>query len=65
MFGQRSTLWWDLPLRDSFELVRHLYRVPPGQFHANLARFVEMLDLGPFLDTPVRQLSLGQSRPSA
>ncbi|ONH26611.1 methionine ABC transporter ATP-binding protein [Pseudofrankia asymbiotica] len=60
VFGQRSTLWWDLPLRDSFELVRHLYRVPPGQFRANLARFVEMLDLGPFLDTPVRQLSLGQ-----
>ncbi|MDT3444776.1 ATP-binding cassette domain-containing protein, partial [Pseudofrankia sp. BMG5.37] len=57
---QRSTLWWDLPLRDSFELVRHLYRVPSGQFRANLARFVEMLDLGPFLDTPVRQLSLGQ-----
>jgi len=60
VFGQRSTLWWDLPLRDSFELHRHLYRVPDGQFRANLARFVEMLDLGPFLDTPVRQLSLGQ-----
>jgi len=60
VFGQRSTLWWDLPLRDSFELVRHLYRVPPGQYRANLAHFVDMLDLGPFLDTPVRQLSLGQ-----
>jgi ABC-2 type transport system ATP-binding protein len=60
VFGQRSTLWWDLPLRDSFELVRHLYRVPPRVFRANLDRFVEMLDLGPFLDTPVRQLSLGQ-----
>ena len=60
VFGQRSTLWWDLPLRDSFELVRHLYRVPADRFRANLARFVDLLDLGSFLDTPVRQLSLGQ-----
>ncbi|MBL7498863.1 ATP-binding cassette domain-containing protein [Frankia sp. CNm7] len=60
VFGQRSTLWYDLPLRDSFALARHLYRIPDDRFQANLRRFVEMLDLGPFLDTPVRQLSLGQ-----
>ena len=60
VFGQRSTLWWDLPLRDSFELIRHIYRVPPARFRANYDRFVELLDLSPFLDTPVRQLSLGQ-----
>jgi ABC-2 type transport system ATP-binding protein len=60
VFGQRSQLWWDLPLRDSFELLRHIYRVPPERHRANLDRFGEVLALGPFLDIPVRQLSLGQ-----
>jgi ABC-2 type transport system ATP-binding protein len=60
VFGQRVQLWWDLPLRDSFELLRHVYRVPDGRFRDNLARFTELLDLEPFLSTPVRQLSLGQ-----
>ncbi len=60
VFGQRSQLWWDLPLRDSFDLLRHVYRVPAATATANLSRFVDLLDLGPFLDTPVRQLSLGQ-----
>jgi ABC-2 type transport system ATP-binding protein len=60
MFGQRVQLWWDLPLRDSFELLRHIYRVPEQRYRANLARFRELLELDPFLDTPVRQLSLGQ-----
>jgi ABC-2 type transport system ATP-binding protein len=60
VFGQRTQLWWDLPLRDSFELLRHIYRVPADRHRANLDRFCELLDIGPFLDTPVRQLSLGQ-----
>jgi ABC-2 type transport system ATP-binding protein len=60
MFGQRIQLWWDLPLRDSFELLRHIYRVPADRHRRSLARFREVLDLDPFLDTPVRQLSLGQ-----
>jgi ABC-2 type transport system ATP-binding protein len=60
MFGQRIQLWWDLPLRDSFELLRHIYRVPAERHRANLARFRDVLELDPFLDTPVRQLSLGQ-----
>jgi ABC-2 type transport system ATP-binding protein len=60
VFGQRTTLWWDLPLRDSFELLRRIYRVPEPRFRSNLATFVELLELEPFLDTPVRQLSLGQ-----
>ncbi len=60
VFGQRTTLWWDLPLRDSFELLRRIYRVEPARFRANLAEFTELLDLGDLLDTPVRQLSLGQ-----
>jgi ABC-2 type transport system ATP-binding protein len=60
VFGQRTTLWWDLPLRDSFELLRRIYRVDTARFRANLAEFTELLDLGDLLDTPVRQLSLGQ-----
>jgi len=60
MFGQRVQLWWDLPLLDSFELLRHVYRVPGDRYRANLATFRELLDLDPFLQTPVRQLSLGQ-----
>ena len=60
VFGQRVQLWWDLPLRDSFELLRHIYRVPIDRWRANLDRFCEVLELEPFLATPVRQLSLGQ-----
>jgi viologen exporter family transport system ATP-binding protein len=60
MFGQRVQLWWDLPLLDSFELLRHIYRVPADRYRESLDRFREVLDLDPFLQTPVRQLSLGQ-----
>jgi ABC-2 type transport system ATP-binding protein len=60
MFGQRVQLWWDLPLVDSFELLRHIYAVPEATYRRNLERFRELLDLDPFLHTPVRQLSLGQ-----
>jgi ABC-2 type transport system ATP-binding protein len=60
VFGQRTQLWWDLPLRDSFALLRYIYRVPEKRYRANLDAFVELLDLGPLLATPVRQLSLGQ-----
>ena len=60
VFGQRSTLWWDLPLRDSFELLQKIYRVEQGRFESNLSRYVDLLDLRDLLDTPVRQLSLGQ-----
>jgi ABC-2 type transport system ATP-binding protein len=60
VFGQRSTLWWDLPLRDSYDLLQKMYRIEPARYRENLARFVELLDLGDQLDTPVRQLSLGQ-----
>jgi ABC-2 type transport system ATP-binding protein len=60
VFGQRSTLWWDLPLIDSFELLQKMYRIPPARYRENLDRFIEILDLGDQLDTPVRQLSLGQ-----
>jgi ABC-2 type transport system ATP-binding protein len=60
MFGQRVQLWWDLPLIDSFELLRHIYKVPADRHRASLTRFREVLELDPFLHTPVRQLSLGQ-----
>ena len=60
VFGQRTTLWWDLPLRDSFELLQKIYRVDPARHSHNLEEYVELLDLGDLLDTPVRQLSLGQ-----
>jgi ABC-2 type transport system ATP-binding protein len=60
VFGQRSQLWWDLPLRDSFDLLRHVYRVPAAEHAARLVRCRSLLDLDGFLDTPVRQLSLGQ-----
>jgi ABC-2 type transport system ATP-binding protein len=60
MFGQRVQLWWDLPLIDSFELLRHIYKVPADRYRTSLSRFREVLDLDPFLHTPVRQLSLGQ-----
>ena len=60
VFGQRSQLWWDLPLRESFGLLRHIYRVPAAEHAARLRRCTGLLDLDGFLETPVRQLSLGQ-----
>jgi ABC-2 type transport system ATP-binding protein len=60
VFGQRTQLWWDLPLRESFELVGHLYRVPAADRRARLRRLEEVLALGPLLAVPVRSLSLGQ-----
>ncbi|GAA2209119.1 hypothetical protein GCM10009850_045770 [Nonomuraea monospora] len=60
VFGQRTTLWWDLPLCDSFELIRHLYRIDRAGFRTRLDELTQTLDLGEFLRTPVRQLSLGQ-----
>ena len=60
VFGQRSQLWWDLPLADSFELLRHIYRVPAARHRENLDRFASMLGLQELFATPVRQLSLGQ-----
>jgi len=60
VFGQRSQLYWDLPLRESFELLRAIYAVPRAKYDANMAFFSEILDLDEFMTTPVRQLSLGQ-----
>lgn len=60
VFGQRTQLWWDLPVVESLELLRDIYRVPAETYRRSLAELVERLSLGPLLDTPVRQLSLGQ-----
>lgn len=60
VFGQRTTLWWDLPLIDSYKLMHRMYRIPDARYRENLARLTELLGLGDLLDVPVRQLSLGQ-----
>ncbi len=60
IFGQRSQLYWDLPLIESFELLRAIYGVPREEYRRNLNEFVEILEMASFLQTPVRQLSLGQ-----
>ncbi len=60
VFGQRTQLWWDLPAIESFELLRELYRVDMADYRRRKDELVQVLDLGEFLDTPVRQLSLGQ-----
>ncbi|MBV8949883.1 MAG: ATP-binding cassette domain-containing protein, partial [Actinobacteria bacterium] len=60
VFGQRSQLYWDLPLRESFELLRSIYDIPRARYLENMRHFAEILDLDRFLATPVRQLSLGE-----
>jgi ABC-2 type transport system ATP-binding protein len=60
LFGQRTQLWWDLPLRQSFDLVGRLYGVDSLVLEQRLATLTEVLSLGPLLDVPVRALSLGQ-----
>ncbi len=60
VFGQRTTLWWDLPVRDSFDLLKDIYEIPPNKYKKNLGLFREILEMDSFLDTPVRSLSLGQ-----
>ena len=60
VFGQRTTLWWDLPVIESLDLLQYIYKIPPPRFRRNLDKFRQLLELDPFLDTPVRSLSLGQ-----
>ncbi|MET3698432.1 ABC-2 type transport system ATP-binding protein [Bacillus oleivorans] len=60
VFGQRSQLWWDVPVIDSYELLREIYKVPEGEYKYNLDLLVETLELEGFIHSPVRQLSLGQ-----
>ncbi|MBG9588070.1 ABC transporter ATP-binding protein [Cytobacillus firmus] len=60
VFGQRTQLWWDLPTIESFELLKEIYQVPDKRYKENMDTFIEILGLDEFLNTPVRQLSLGQ-----
>jgi ABC-2 type transport system ATP-binding protein len=60
VFGQRTQLWWDLPVIESYTLLRHIYRTDAKPFDDQLARLTALLDLSPLLDVPVRKLSLGQ-----
>ncbi len=60
VFGQRTQLWWDLPVIESFELLRDIYRVSQDRYRAAIDELIALLNLEPLLDVPVRQLSLGQ-----
>jgi ABC-2 type transport system ATP-binding protein len=60
VFGQRSQLWWDLPLRESFSILAAIHRIRPAAAAPRIEQLVEGLELRSFLDTPVRQLSLGE-----
>lgn len=60
VFGQKSQLQWDLPVKDSFELLKAIYNIPNDVYDKNYDRFIQMLDMSGFINQPVRQLSLGQ-----
>ncbi len=60
VFGQRSQLWWDVPVIDSFELLKDIYSISQSTYQKNLDELTELLHLGELLRSPVRQLSLGQ-----
>lgn len=60
VFGQRSQLWWDVPVIDSFELIRDIYKVDKSEYAKTLSDLTQLLDIGEIIKTPARQLSLGQ-----
>ena len=60
VFGQRSQLWWDLPLIETFRLLKLIYEVPDDEWNERFEYFKEVLDIGKFLNSPARTLSLGQ-----
>ncbi|AWX56974.1 ATP-binding cassette domain-containing protein [Brevibacillus brevis] len=60
VFGQRTQLWWDLPVKDSFEILQAMYKIEEKAYRRSMEAYQELLDLHEFLDTPVRKLSLGQ-----
>lgn len=60
VFGQRTQLWWDVPVADSFDLLKDIYRIDPALYRKNRDELTELLDLSQLLRTPARQLSLGQ-----
>ena len=60
VFGQRSQLWWDVPIIDSFELLKDIYKIPEDEYNETLSELIEKLNLKELLNRPLRQLSLGQ-----
>ncbi|MEM1504878.1 ATP-binding cassette domain-containing protein [Domibacillus sp. 8LH] len=60
VFGQRSQLWWDIAVQESFRLLKKVYNVPDDVYKKHMGHVIESLDIGPLLDKPVRKLSLGQ-----
>jgi len=60
VFGQRTQLWWDLPVKDTFDLLKHIYQIPDKTYRENMRRFVDVLGLNKYMHKPVRKLSLGE-----
>lgn len=60
VFGQRTQLWWDLAVRESFDLLKSIYKIPEDRFKKNMEHFYDILSINKYLDVPVRKLSLGQ-----
>jgi ABC-2 type transport system ATP-binding protein len=60
VFGQRTQLWWDIPVIESFNLARDMYEIPPARYRENLGQFTEMLGLADFMNIPAAKISLGQ-----
>lgn len=60
VFGQKTQLWWDLPVIESFRLIKQMYKIPENEYRKNLKRFTEILELGDLLEKQVKNLSLGQ-----
>ena len=60
VFGQKTQLWWDVPLIESYRLLREIYKIDNGTYHKNLDRYIPMLGLEEVINKPVRQMSLGQ-----
>ena len=60
VFGQKTQLWWDIPVKDSFELLHSIYEIPDNVYEENLDLFKKILELEEFMDQPARKLSLGQ-----
>lgn len=60
VFGQKTQLWWDLPVIESFRLIKQMYKLPDGEYRKNLKKFTQILELEELLDKQVKNLSLGQ-----
>lgn len=60
VFGQKTQLWWDLPVIESFRLIKKMYKIPEGEYRKNLKKFTEILELNELLEKQVKNLSLGQ-----